>query len=77
MTLIPSSDDPRIRYVIRTAGGEYVGPEGNVALPADAIHFPNRFAALMLMGQIGYTMHMARIDAWTLPETAPEPRGRN
>ena len=34
-------------------------------------------ASLMLMGQIGYTMHMARIDAWTLPETAPEPRGRN
>lgn len=55
-----------LRYVIRTAAGLYVGPDGMVRAPEQAIQFRQRFAALARVAQLGYGMSGAVIKPFAI-----------
>jgi hypothetical protein len=58
-------------FVCRTKDGTYLGEKGFVADPANALRFPNRFAALARISQVGSSMAWGKIEAYT-PQDAPE-----
>jgi hypothetical protein len=61
-------------FVIRTAGGQYVGPAGLVPTPELATHFPSRMAALGKCAEMGPVLDHAAITPYR-PQDAPAVSG--
>jgi hypothetical protein len=61
-------------FVIRTAGGLYVGEQGLMGTAEMAIHFPNRFAALSKCMELGAVLDHGAILPYR-PKAAPAAAG--